>query len=68
MVLQSKKIYNMYISIFRGKSRSSRNYFSNMKTKVVTSDSRKVNGAQCCHSRVVHSSQKKIFETLCLIS
>ena len=36
-----KKLYNMYISVCRWGSRSSRNYFSNVKTKAVASDSRK---------------------------
>ena len=36
-----KQLYNMYISVFRWGSRSSRNYFSNVRTKAVASDSRK---------------------------
>ena len=36
----------MYISVFRWGSRSLRNYFSNVKTKAVASDSRKKNSAQ----------------------
>ena len=43
--IYKKKLYYMYISAFRWGSRLSRNYFSNVKTKAVTSDSRKVNGA-----------------------
>ena len=46
-----KKTYNMYISVFLWGSRWARNYFSNVKTKAVASDSRKVNGAQCRQSR-----------------
>ena len=42
-----KKLYNMYISVFRWGSRSSWNYFSNVKTKAIACDSRKVNGSQC---------------------
>ena len=41
----TKKLYNMYISVFRWCSRLSRNYFSNVKTKAVMSDSRKENRA-----------------------
>ena len=47
----TQKLYNMYISVSRWRSRSSRNYFLNVKTKAVASDSRKVNGAQCRQSR-----------------
>ena len=49
----------MYISVFQW--RSSRNYFSNVKTKAVTSDSRKVNCAQCRQSRRRSWQQKEVF-------
>ena len=65
MVVEStKKTYNMFISVFLSGSRWARNYFLNVKTKVVASDSRKANGAQCRHRGVVRSSKKKF----CLIS
>ena len=51
----------MYISVFRWGSRSSRNYFSNVKTKAIASDSRKVNGAQCRQSRCRSYQQKEVF-------
>ena len=50
----------MYISVFRWGSRSSRNYFSNVKTKAVVSDSRKVNSAQYCQSRRRSLQQKDV--------
>ena len=45
-----KKIQYVYLGFSVG-SRSSRNYFSNVKTKAVASDSRKKNSAQCRQSR-----------------
>ena len=41
----------MYISVFPWGSRWAKNYFSNVKTKAVVNDSRKVNCAQCLYKK-----------------
>ena len=48
----------MYISVFRWGSRSSRNYFSNVKTKAIASDSRKKTVRNAANRSVVRSSKK----------
>ena len=45
-----KTLKYVYLGFSVG-SRSSKNYFSNVKTKAIASDSRKINGAQCRQSR-----------------
>ena len=51
----------MYISVFRWKSGSSRNYFSNEKTKAVASDSRKKTMRNAINRGSVRSWKKKFF-------
>ena len=55
-----KKNFNMYISFFLVRSRSLRNYFSNVKTKAVASDSRKKTSAQCRQSWRRSLQQKEV--------
>ena len=45
-----KTLQYVYLG-FLVRSRSSRYYFSNVKTKAVASDSEKINGAQCRQAR-----------------
>ena len=50
-----------YVYLGFSMARSSRNYFQNVKTKAVASDSRKVNGTQCRQSRRRLQQEKEVF-------
>ena len=58
----------MYISVFQWRSRSLRNYFSNVKTKAIASDSSKKTVRNTVNRGGVRSRKEKFFETFCLIS
>ena len=66
-----KKLYNMYISIFRWGSKPSRNHFSNVKTKAVANDSRKKE--QCAMPSIAasfvaakRSFPRRLFDLVCI--
>ena len=59
--IYKKKFYNMYISVFRWGSRSLRNYFSNVKTKAIASDSREKTVRNAVNRGDARSGKEKFF-------
>ena len=65
--IYKKKLQYVYLGFSVG-SRSSRNYFSNVRIKTVASDSKKKTVHNAVNRGVVRSSKKKFFDTVSLIS